>query len=84
MRGRAHSLYIITKKHKVYYAPLAQLMCLPGIVADCVMQQELVLVETVRADGSSAQVLFKLDGQVTAAALERLCVKVSVGRLCNW
>ncbi|KAJ9516614.1 hypothetical protein QJQ45_015210, partial [Haematococcus lacustris] len=39
-------------------------------------QEEVVLVEHVRSDGSAGQVVFRLGGRVTAEALERLCVKV--------
>ncbi len=46
-------------------------------IAHCT-QEELVLVQTARADGSSAQILFRLGGTVTAQALEQLCVKVGL------
>jgi hypothetical protein len=39
-------------------------------------QDEVILVENVREDGSAGQVVFRLGGTVTAEALEKLCIKV--------
>ncbi len=40
-----------------------------------------MLVETARPDGTSAQIVFRLGGNVTAAALEQLCAKVRLAFL---
>ncbi len=40
------------------------------------LQEEIVLIETAKEDGSKARIVFRNGGDVDAAVLERLCNKV--------